>query len=89
MHPHSFTHTRTHPHSDPTVSGMSTAKTQEMLEGENDRMVEEMADKVRALKSLSIDIGDEVKGQNKFLGQMVWWGLMTDGVVGVNDGLMM
>ena len=75
---HTHTHTGTHTHTltltDPSLSGMSTTKTQEMLEGENDRMVEEMADKVQALKSLSIDIGDEVKGQNRFLGHMVRWG---------------
>ena len=45
------------PTSDPSVgnsnNNMSAMKTHEMLEEENDRMVEQMAGKVAALKSVS------------------------------------
>lgn len=41
--------------------------TQEMLEQENDRQEELLSGKVKALKSLTIDIGNEVRDQNKFL----------------------
>ncbi|XP_011451070.1 BET1 homolog [Crassostrea angulata] len=44
--------------------------TAQMLESENDRMEQELSGKVKALKSLSIDIGNEVREQNKFLGEM-------------------
>lgn len=77
---------------DPSVSAMSSDKTHEMLEEENDQLMDEMAHKIHTLKTvstntlyvklrvrymvcvgfqLSIDIGDEVKGQNRFLGNMV------------------
>jgi blocked-early-in-transport protein 1 len=39
----------------------------EMVEEENSRMADVLADKVKNLKSLSIDIGHEVREQNKFL----------------------
>jgi len=42
----------------------------QMLEDENKRLEEEMKGKVKALKSLSIDIGTEVREQNKFLNEM-------------------
>lgn len=37
------------------------------LEHENDRMADELKDKIHVLKSLSIDIGNEVKYQDKLL----------------------
>ncbi|XP_011505321.1 PREDICTED: BET1 homolog [Ceratosolen solmsi marchali] len=40
------------------------------LEEENDRMTDELKDKIHALKSLSIDIGTEVKYQDKMLRDM-------------------
>lgn len=54
---------------DPSVSTMSD-KTHEILEDENDQLIDEMAHKINALKKVSIDIGDEVRGQNRFLGKM-------------------
>nr|XP_053771885.1 BET1 homolog [Desmodus rotundus] len=39
-------------------------------EEENDRLTESLRHKVTAIKSLSIEIGHEVKGQNKFLAEM-------------------
>lgn len=42
----------------------------EMLEEENDKMVDHLSSKVQALKSLTIDIGNEVKYQNKMLKEM-------------------
>lgn len=41
------------------------------LEDENDRVADELKDKIHALKSLSIDIGTEVKYQDKMLRDMV------------------
>ena len=41
------------------------------MEDENERMTEELKDKIHALKSLSIDIGTEVKYQDKMLKGMV------------------
>lgn len=41
------------------------------MEDENERMTEELTDKISALKSLSIDIGTEVKYQDKMLNSMV------------------
>lgn len=41
------------------------------MEDENERMTEELSDKIHALKSLSIDIGTEVKYQDKMLRSMV------------------
>lgn len=41
------------------------------MEDENERMTEELQGKIHALKSLSIDIGTEVKYQDKMLGSMV------------------
>jgi len=40
------------------------------LEDENDRMTDELKDKITALKSLSIDISTEVKYQDKMLRDM-------------------
>ncbi|KAJ8298899.1 hypothetical protein KUTeg_022959 [Tegillarca granosa] len=44
--------------------------TAQMLEEENQRLEDELSGKVKALKSLSIDIGDEVREHNKLLGEM-------------------
>ncbi|OAD55441.1 BET1 like protein, partial [Eufriesea mexicana] len=41
------------------------------LEDENERMTEHLKDKIHALKSLSIDIGNEVQYQDKMLRDMV------------------
>ena len=41
------------------------------LEDENERITDELRDKIHALKSLSIDIGAEVKYQDKLLNGMV------------------
>ncbi|XP_051171076.1 BET1 homolog [Leptopilina boulardi] len=40
------------------------------LEDENERITDELRDKIHALKSLSIDIGAEVKYQDKMLNEM-------------------
>eukprot|EP00794_Sanderia_malayensis_P016689 gene16689-18383_t len=42
----------------------------EIVEKENDEMVDHLSSKVKALKSLSIEIGDEVKYQNTLLNDM-------------------
>jgi blocked-early-in-transport protein 1 len=42
----------------------------QLVEEENDKMADVLSDKVKALKSLSIDIGNEVREQNKFLKSM-------------------
>ncbi|XP_064634813.1 BET1 homolog [Lineus longissimus] len=42
----------------------------QMVEDENERLEENLQFKVKALKSLSIDIGTEVKYQNKMLKDM-------------------
>ncbi|XP_066585390.1 BET1 homolog isoform X2 [Prorops nasuta] len=46
------------------------ASTYDSLEEENDRMTDDLRDKIYALKSLSIDIGTEVKYQDKLLRDM-------------------
>ncbi|XP_062504681.1 BET1 homolog [Corticium candelabrum] len=53
------------PHPDSVVR--SSAQTEEFLEDENEKLVQEMTHKVSALKTLTIDIGDEVRGQNRML----------------------
>lgn len=40
------------------------------LEEDNDAMADELKDKVQMLKSLSLDIGDEVKYQDRLLREM-------------------
>ncbi|PSN49925.1 BET1 protein [Blattella germanica] len=40
------------------------------LEQENDLMTDELKDKVRMLKSISVDIGNEVRYQDKLLREM-------------------
>ncbi|GAB1609588.1 BET1 homolog [Argonauta hians] len=46
------------------------APAQGFVEGENDNLENALKGKVKALKSLSIDIGTEIRTQNKFLDQM-------------------
>ncbi|KAK2147710.1 hypothetical protein LSH36_540g01076 [Paralvinella palmiformis] len=42
----------------------------QLVEEENDEMTQGLSDKVKTLKSLTIDIGTEVKEHNRFLAQM-------------------
>ncbi|RDD39777.1 BET1-like protein [Trichoplax sp. H2] len=42
----------------------------QFLEEENDRMTDEMSHKVSALKTISIQMGDEIRGQTKWLKDM-------------------
>ncbi|KAI4478733.1 BET1 homolog [Polistes fuscatus] len=44
-----------------------TTSSQNVFEDENEKMTEELSTKIHALKSLSIDIGTEVKYQDKVL----------------------
>ncbi|XP_059171265.1 BET1 homolog [Physella acuta] len=44
--------------------------TTQMLEEENEQLENELKGKVKALKSLTIDIGNEVREQNKWLSQV-------------------
>lgn len=46
---------------------LPTTSSHNALEDENERMTEELKDKIHALKSLSIDIGTEVRYQDKML----------------------
>jgi len=50
---------------------LPSTSTHNAMEDENERMTEELKDKIHALKSLSIDIGTEVKYQDKMLRSMV------------------
>lgn len=50
---------------------LPSTSTHNAVEDENERMTEELKDKIHALKSLSIDIGTEVKYQDKMLRSMV------------------
>ncbi|XP_078366507.1 BET1-like protein [Oculina patagonica] len=50
--------------------GSKTASTDEMLETENNRMVDDLAAKVSRLKGIAIDIENESKQQNKYLDGM-------------------
>lgn len=45
----------------------TSAANNDLIEDENQRMTEELRGKIGALKSLSIDIGDEVRYQDKLL----------------------
>jgi len=54
----------------PAYSQLRDYESHQMMEQENDRMADELSGKVRALKSLSIDIGNEVRTQNSLLGDM-------------------
>lgn len=48
----------------------SAADSHSLYQDENQRLEEELRSKVGALKSLSIDIGDEVRNQNALLNDM-------------------
>lgn len=50
---------------------LPTTSSHDGLEDENERMTEHLKDKIYALKSLSIDIGQEVQYQDKLLRGMV------------------
>lgn len=50
---------------------LPTTSSQNAFEDENEKMTEELSTKINALKSLSIDIGTEVKYQDKVLRGMV------------------
>jgi len=47
-----------------------TGRSDTALEGENDQLTDELKDKIHSLKTLSIDIGNEVKDHNHFLSGM-------------------
>ncbi|XP_020280216.1 BET1 homolog [Pseudomyrmex gracilis] len=49
---------------------LPSTSTGNVIEDENERMTDELRDKIHALKSLSIDIGTEVKYQDKLLHDM-------------------
>ncbi|XP_064410868.1 BET1 homolog isoform X2 [Latimeria chalumnae] len=55
---------------DGAPAGTYTASGYSMHEEENERLTQHLRDKVTALKSLSIDIGTEVKYHNKVLEEM-------------------
>ncbi|XP_056597110.1 BET1 homolog [Triplophysa dalaica] len=57
-----------------------------VYEEENERLQEGLRDKVHALKHLSIDIGNEVKNQNKMLGDMDSDFDSTGGILGSTMG---
>ncbi|XP_065901903.1 BET1 homolog [Dysidea avara] len=63
---------RSYPQDPSSSGGMSGGHsfTHEMIENENDHLVNALSGKVAALKSLSIDIGDEVRSQNTILRDM-------------------
>ena len=49
---------------------MNDIRNSEIIERENDQLLNNLSGKVAALKSLTIDIGNEVKEQNKYLNGM-------------------
>mmetsp|Transcript_8457 Transcript_8457/g.31249 ORF Transcript_8457/g.31249 Transcript_8457/m.31249 type:complete len:124 (+) Transcript_8457:241-612(+) len=55
------------------------------LEQENDRGIEHMADRVQALKRVTLDINEEVDAHNKLLEKM---GMDMDGAKGLVGGTM-
>ncbi|XP_036148566.1 BET1 homolog isoform X2 [Monomorium pharaonis] len=50
---------------------LPSTSTHNTMQDENERMTEKLGDKIQALKSLSIDIGTEVKYQEKMLKDIV------------------
>nr|XP_048292800.1 BET1 homolog isoform X3 [Myodes glareolus] len=56
-------------------------------EEENDRLTESLRSKVDAIKSLSIEIGHEVRNQNKLLSEMDSQFDSTTGFLGSRMGL--
>ncbi|NXR12031.1 BET1 protein, partial [Semnornis frantzii] len=57
-----------------------------VYEEENDRLTESLRTKVSAIKSLSIEIGTEVKNQNKMLSEMENDFESTGGLLGATMG---
>lgn len=49
---------------------MSTMNANSHLEQENNRLTDSLRDKVSALKSLGIEIGDEARNQNRYISDM-------------------
>eukprot|EP00053_Salpingoeca_punica_P001645 m.34342 g.34342 ORF g.34342 m.34342 type:complete len:122 (+) comp11139_c0_seq1:293-658(+) len=49
---------------------ISADRTDDLYEQENDQLASNLANQVAQLKSLTIDIGTEVKSQNKYLDEM-------------------
>ncbi|KZC06152.1 PREDICTED: BET1 homolog [Dufourea novaeangliae] len=54
-------------HTNYAYEPVPSTSSQNGLEDENERMTEHLKDKIHALKSLSIDIGNEVQYQDKML----------------------
>lgn len=54
-------------HTNYAYEPVPTTSNQDVLEDENERMTEQLKDKIHALKTLSIDIGNEVQYQDKML----------------------
>ncbi|KAG6804513.1 BET1 homolog [Apis laboriosa] len=54
-------------HTNYSYEPLPTTSSHDGLEDENERMTEHLKDKIYALKSLSIDIGQEVQYQDKLL----------------------
>ncbi|CAI9729620.1 BET1 homolog [Octopus vulgaris] len=55
---------------DPGIQTTHDAPGNSFIEGENDNLESSLKGKVKALKSLSIDIGTEIRTQNTFLDEM-------------------
>lgn len=53
-----------------SYNDMNDIRNSEIIEQENDQLLNNLQGKVSALKSLTIDIGNEVKDQNKYLNGM-------------------
>eukprot|EP00127_Corallochytrium_limacisporum_P001052 Clim_evm15s35 gene=Clim_evmTU15s35 len=56
--------------SDPARERMLGQNMEDQMESENDNMVNQLTGKLTALKSLTINIGDEVRSQNRMLDGM-------------------
>ncbi|CAG7730601.1 unnamed protein product [Allacma fusca] len=54
----------------PQSGGFNGYMADSAVETENDRLTDELKDKIRRMKVLSIDIGTEVKSQNQYLREM-------------------
>ena len=52
------------------TNDLNDVRNSEIIERENDQLLNNLQGKVAALKSLTIDIGNEVNDQNKYLGGM-------------------
>ncbi|XP_043923587.1 BET1 homolog isoform X1 [Protopterus annectens] len=69
-----------------TTTNTHTASGYSVYEEENENLTEDLRAKVTALKSLSIDIGNEVKQQNTFLSGMDSTFDSTGGFLGATMG---